>query len=80
LSDDRILTIGLLASGLIPFTLLGGWGPIGDHSLLPRTVGFGTQAGFVLGVIGHRRGWWNTSRAALSFWSVNSVDDGRNQL
>jgi len=56
MSDDRILTLGLLASGLIPFTLAGGWGPIGDHSFLPWTVGFGTQAGFVIGVIGYRRG------------------------
>jgi len=54
----RRITITLLAVGLIPFTLLGGWGEYGDHHILPWSVGFLTQAGFVLGYIAQRRGWW----------------------
>ena len=41
----------LFALGVIPFTLLGGWGEAGDTSIWPWTAGFGTQAGFVLGYV-----------------------------
>jgi hypothetical protein len=57
MTDSKIITITLLLAGVVPFTLLGGWGPAGDHSLLPWAVGFGTQAGVVLGMIGYRRRW-----------------------
>ena len=62
MSDDRITTIVLLAAGLIPFNLLGGWGEYGDHSILPWSVGFLCQAGVVLGFIAQRRGWWSSNR------------------
>ena len=64
MSDDWIVRLSLFASGVVPFTLLGGWGPAGDHQILPWTLGFGTQAGVVLGFIAQRRGWlrrWGTN-------------------
>ena len=62
MTDNTIITISLFLAGVVPFTLLGGWGPAGDHSLLPWTVGLMTQAGVVLGYITQRRGWWKWSR------------------
>ena len=61
MSNDHIL-ISLFAAGLIPFTLLGGWGEYGDHHALPWAVGFLCQAGVVLGFIAQRRGWWSSNR------------------
>ncbi len=58
MSDTWIIRIALFCTGIVPFTLLGGWGPGGDHSVLPWTAGFGTEAGVVLGYIAQRRGWW----------------------
>ena len=58
MSDRWSIIITLFLAGVVPFTLLGGWGPIGDHSVRPWVVGFGTQAGVVLGFIAQRRGWW----------------------
>jgi len=52
----------IAAVGIIPFSLLGGWGAYGDHSILPWAVGFLTHAGFVLGYIAQRRGWWSSNR------------------
>ena len=34
MTNDAIITITLFLAGLIPFTLLGGWGECGDHSRL----------------------------------------------
>jgi hypothetical protein len=62
MSDDRIITLSLFLAGVVPFTLLGGWGEYGDHHVLPWSVGFLTQAGVVLGVIAQRRGWWSSNR------------------
>jgi len=62
MSDNTISTVTLLAAGLIPFTLLGGWGEYGDHHVLPWAVGFLCQAGVVLGMIAQRRGWWSSNR------------------
>ena len=62
MSDDRIITVTLFLAGIVPFTLLGGWGEYGDNSLLPWSVGFLTQAGVVLGYVAQRRGW--TKRGA----------------
>ena len=58
MTDSKIITISLFLAGVIPFTLLGGWGDAGDHSILLWSVGFLTQAGFMLGFIGQRRKWW----------------------
>jgi hypothetical protein len=63
MSDDWIIRVSLFASGIVPFTLLGGWGPAGDHSILPWSAGFLTQAGVVIGMIAQRRGWWRRLRA-----------------
>jgi hypothetical protein len=40
-----------LIAGLVPFTLLGGWGEYGDHSIVPWIVGFAGQFGAVAFVI-----------------------------
>jgi hypothetical protein len=61
MSDTWTLRITLFLAGIAPFTLLGGWGEYGDHSILPWAVGFLTQAGVVLGFIAQRRGWWWSS-------------------
>ena len=61
MTDNWIITI-IFAAGVVPFTLLGGWGEYGDHHVLPWTAGFLTQAGVVLGFIAQRRGWWNSNR------------------
>lgn len=45
----------LMVVGLVPFTLLGGWGPAGDESVWPWLIGFGTQAAFVAGYVLTRR-------------------------
>lgn len=58
MSDEWIIRIASFASGIVPFTLLGGWDPAGDHSIVPWLAGFGTRAGVVLGFIAQRRGWW----------------------
>jgi hypothetical protein len=58
LSDNTIITVTLFLAGVAPFTLLGGLGAYGDHSIVPWLVGFLTQAGVVLGFIAQRRGWW----------------------
>jgi hypothetical protein len=52
-----IILIALFLAGIIPFTLVGGWGEYGDHSVWPWAVGFGSQAGVVLGYIAQRRKW-----------------------
>ena len=57
MSDTWIFRITLFIAGVVPFTLLGGWGDAGDHSVLPWSVGFLTQASFVLGFVAQRRGW-----------------------
>ena len=62
MSDTWIITISLFLSGVVPFTLLGGWGEYGDHHIRPWSVGFLTQAGVVLGFIAQRRGWWSSNR------------------
>ncbi len=51
----------LMVVGLVPFALLGGLGPAGDHSIVPWAAGFGAQAAVVLGVRAWRR--WRGSRA-----------------
>ncbi len=61
MSDTWILRITLFLSGVVPCTLLGGLSEYGDRHLLPWTVGFGCQAGVVLGFIAQRRGWWRQS-------------------
>ena len=57
-----MLTITLFLAGVVPFTLLGGWGEYGDHHVLPWSVGFLCQAGVVLAVIAQRKGWWSSNR------------------
>ncbi len=61
MSDRWIILITLFLAGVVPFTMLGGWGPVGDHSVVPWAVGFLTQAGVVLGYIAQRHGWWRQS-------------------
>lgn len=63
MSDDLTLTLTLtlFLAGVVPFSLLGGWGEYGDHSALPWLAGFGSQAGVVLGFIAQRRGWCRQS-------------------
>jgi hypothetical protein len=46
MTDLRIWAT-LTIVGLIPFTLLGGWGPAGDTSFWPWIAGFGAQAAAV---------------------------------
>jgi hypothetical protein len=58
MSGNGSITISLFLCGFIPCSLLGGLGEYGDHHALPWLVGFGTQAGVVLGMIAQRRGWW----------------------
>jgi hypothetical protein len=64
--SDRSITIALFLAGVVAFALLGGWGEHGDHSILPWSVGFLTQAGVVLGFIAQRRGWWSSNRRGLN--------------
>ena len=61
MTDNWIITI-IFAAGVVPFTLLGGWGEYGDYSIWPWSVGFATQAIVVLGFIAQRQGWWNSNR------------------
>jgi hypothetical protein len=44
MTDNAIITLTLFLAGVVPFTLLGGWGEAGDHSVLPWTAGFLCQA------------------------------------
>jgi hypothetical protein len=60
MTDTWTIRLTLFLAGIVPFTLLGGWGEYGDHSILPWSVGFLTQAGVVLGFIAQRRGWWSS--------------------
>jgi len=60
MSDDWILRFTLFASGMIPRAMFGGLGAYGDTHALPWVVGFGTQAGVVLGMIGYHRRWWRS--------------------
>jgi len=62
MTDTWLIRITLFLAGVVPFTLLGGWGPAGDHSFLPWSVGFLTQTGVVLGFIAQRRRWWKWAR------------------
>ena len=39
MTDNWIITI-IFAAGVVPFTLLGGWGEYGDYSIWPWSVGF----------------------------------------
>jgi hypothetical protein len=68
--SERSITIALFLAGVVAFALLGGWGEHGDHSILPWSVGFLTQAGVVLGFIAQRRGWWSSNRRGLERWQM----------
>lgn len=57
MTDAWIIRITLFLSGFVPCALLGGLGEYGDHHALPWLVGFGTQAGVVVGYVAQRRGW-----------------------
>jgi hypothetical protein len=59
MSDTWTIRITLFLAGVIPCIALGGLGEYGDTHALPWLVGFSTQAGFVLGFIAQRRGWWS---------------------
>jgi hypothetical protein len=56
MSDDWIIRLSLFGAGVIPFALAGGL--TDDTTVWPWSAGFLTQAGFVLGFIAQRRGWW----------------------
>ena len=62
MTDTWTIRLTLFLAGIVPFTLLGGWGEYSDHSILPWSVGFLCQAGVVLGFIVQRRGWWSSNR------------------
>ncbi len=47
MSDKWTIRITLFLAGVVPFTLLGGWGDYGDHSIWPWVAGFGCQAAYV---------------------------------
>ena len=57
--SDRWLLATLTAATAIPYALLGGFGPTGDHSILPW---LGMLAGWATWMLvarwGIRRGWW----------------------
>ena len=57
--SNRFIPITLGAATAIPFGLLGGFGPIGDHSIVPW-LGFlaGWAAWVLVARWGIRRGWW----------------------
>jgi hypothetical protein len=57
MSDTWTIRITLFLAGVVAFALTGGL--TDDTTILPWSVGFLTQAGFVLGFIAQRRGWWN---------------------
>ena len=57
MSDAWIIRVSLFLASVIPFALACGWGEYGAHSIMPWSVGFLTQTGFVLGYIGQQRGW-----------------------
>ena len=56
MSDAWTIRITLFLAGVVPFALAGG---LHDD---PWTAGFGCQAGYVLGMIAQRRGWWSSNR------------------
>jgi hypothetical protein len=57
MSSDRIVTIiTAVLAGVVPFALAGGLHD--DTTIWPWSAGLGCQAGFVLGMIGYRRRWW----------------------
>ena len=59
MSGDRIIPITLTAATAIPFSLLGGFGSTGDHSILPWLGMFaGWGASLLIAREGIRRGWW----------------------
>jgi hypothetical protein len=58
MSDVWIIRLSLFAAGVIPFTLAGGLH--NDTTVWPWAVGLLCQAGFVLGMIAQRQGWWRT--------------------
>jgi hypothetical protein len=76
MSDNAIITIMLFLAGVVPFTLAGGWGSAGDHSILPWSVGFLTQAGVVFGYIAQRRGWWDGESFGHSRYAENFRPNG----
>jgi len=39
MTDTWTIRLTLFLAGIVPFTLLGGWGEYGDHSILPWSVG-----------------------------------------
>ena len=63
MSGDRFIPITLGAATAIPFGLLGGFGPIGDHSIVPW-LGFlvGWGAWMLVARWSIRRGWWLVAR------------------
>jgi hypothetical protein len=56
MSDTWTIRLTLFLAGVVPFALAGGLHD--DATVWPWTAGFLCQAGFVLGMIGYRRGWW----------------------
>ena len=57
--SNRCIPITLCAATAIPFGLLGGFGPTGDHSIVPW-LGFlaGWGAWILIAREGIQRGWW----------------------
>ena len=59
MSNRWIIPITQGAASAIPFELLGGFGPTGDHSILPWLGMFaGWRRWVLVARWGIRRGWW----------------------
>ena len=59
MTDRWTIYLTLFLAGVVPFVLAGGLSD--DATIWPWTAGFLCQAGFVLGMIAQRRGWWRAA-------------------
>lgn len=66
-ADVRTVAI-LMAVGLIPFALAGGFAAAGETSVVPWALGFGAQAAFVASVLAWRRLRSRKRRATAQRW------------
>ena len=60
MSDTWTIRITLFLAGVVPFALAGGLQD--DTTIWPWIAGFGCQAGYVLGFIAQRQGWWRSTK------------------